>query len=66
MNEALRKIIHHAHEAGAMDTLRAILDEAETLDPGHECMGIALAKRLFRDPDALNGFLTAARERREG
>ena len=64
-NAAIRKIVHFSHEAGAMDVLRAILDEADQLDPGHDCMGLALARRLFRDPDALNGFLNAARDRRE-
>ena len=63
-DRTVKQIVRTAHQEGAMDVLRAVLDEFDR--DSHVCVARDWAERLYRDPEAFSEFVHAAQRAREG
>ena len=64
-DKTVRQIVSEAHQGGAWDLLRALLDRADH-EPGHECQALEWARRLYADPTAFSDFIRDSQKAREG
>jgi hypothetical protein len=64
-DKTVRQIVRESHQAGALDVLRAVLDQFD-LEPEAVCLARSWAERMYRDPDSFNQFIRDSQAAREG